>query len=164
MTLSFRCAALTFMASLVVIAGNVAAASRDAYALQDKATIEACIEKAQRNSQHARVCIGEATRVCETLREMANQAGIKDCMKREAAYWDEMLNDRYQQLMANFSKKNVKKLKAMQRSWIAWRKEKCELPYMLYEGGKMAGVMAASCFMETTGIRALELDEAAIAP
>ena len=164
MTLSFRCAVLAFMASLVVIAGNVAAASRDTYTLQDKTTIEACIEKAQRNSQHARACIGEATSVCETLREMANQAGVKDCMKREAAYWDEMLNDRYQQLMTNFSKRNAKKLKAMQRSWIAWRKEKCELSYMLYEGGTMAGVMAASCFMETTGIRALELDEAAIAP
>ena len=164
MTLSFRFAAFSFLALLVVIASNATAASRDTYKLQDKATIETCIEEAQRKSQHARACIGEATKICETLREMANQAGIEDCMKREAAYWDEMLNDRYQKLMANFSKKNAKKLKAMQHSWIAWRKEKCELAYMLYEGGSMASVMAASCMMETTGVRALELDEATIAP
>jgi uncharacterized protein YecT (DUF1311 family) len=164
MTLSFRFFALAIMASLVVFPAKTGAASRDTYTLQDKATIEACLEKARRNSQHARVCIGEATSVCETLREMANQAGIQDCMKREAAYWDKILNDRYQQLLANFSKKNAEKLKAMQRSWLAWRKEKCELPYMLYEGGSMARVMAANCMMETTGIRALELDEAAIAP
>ena len=164
MTLSFRFVALAILASLVVIATKAEAASSDNYTLQDKATIEACLAKARRNSQHARGCIGEATRVCETLREMANQAGIQDCMKREAAYWDKILNDRYQQLLANISKKNTVKLKAMQRSWLAWRKEKCKLAYMIYEGGSMARVMAANCMMETTGIRALELDEAAIAP
>ena len=164
MSSSFRFIALTTMALLIVTAGHVAAAKRGSYTLQDKATIEACLKKAQRNAQHARACIGEATKVCETLREMANQAGIKDCMQRETAYWDEILNDRYRQLLANFSKKNANKLKAMQRSWIAWRTKKCELPYMLYEGGSIAGVMAVNCIMETTGIRALELDEAAIAP
>lgn len=143
---------------------TIPADARNGYTLQEKATIKACIEKAQRNSQHARVCIGEATQVCETLREMANQAGIQDCMSREAAYWDEILNDRYQKLMANFSKTNARKLQAMQRRWIDWRKEKCQLPAMLYEGGSMANVMAANCMMETTAIRALELDEAVIAP
>lgn len=154
---------LLLATALIGATGTTSTASGK-YTLQDKATIEQCIQKTQRNSQHARACIGQATRVCETLREMASSAGIKDCMMRENAYWDEILNDRYRQLMAAFSKKNAKKLKAMQRSWLAWRKEKCELPYMLYEGGSMAGVLAAGCIMETTAVRALELDEAAMAP
>lgn len=156
----------TFAAVLVAAAmtGNALAASRAGYTRADKAEIDQCISRAQRNSQHVRICIGVASLACERQPEMASNAGIKDCLARENAYWDEILNARYQQLMGNFSKENAKKLQAMQRNWIAWRKEKCELPYLLYEGGTMAGVMAASCFMETTAIRALELDEAAIAP
>jgi len=160
----FRSAVIGAVACLIAGSGTAEAASRAGYTRADMAEIDSCIVKAQKNSQHARVCIGAAAQVCERQPEMASNAGIKDCLTRENAYRDEILNDRYQQLMRNFSDQNAKKLQAMQRSWIAWRKEKCELPYMLYEGGTMAGVMSTSCFMETTAIRALELDEAAIAP
>ncbi len=164
MNLSFRFAVIVAIAALFVNSGSRAAEPHHTYTSGDKAEIEACLKTAQRKAQRATVCVGVAARACERLPEMSSSAGIKDCSLRENAYWDEILNDRYQQLIANFSKKNAKKLRAMQRTWIAWRKEKCELPYMLYEGGSMAGVLAADCIMATTGDRALELDAAVIAP
>lgn len=164
MTLRACLAVIAAATPLLMAASEVTAAPGVGYSAQDKATIETCIETAQRNAQRANVCIGTAAQACESLPEMASTMGMRDCYERENAYWDEMLNDRYQKLLVNFSKTNAEKLRAMQRTWIAWRTQKCEMPYMLFEGGSMAGPMAAYCVMETTGERALELDQALIAP
>lgn len=164
MNLLVRFAALFTAVGLLVTSASHAAEPRDGYKPEDKAALKTCLETAQRDAQRASVCIGQAARACESSPENSSSAGLKHCSLRENAYWDEILNDRYQQLLARFSDKNAKKLRAMQRTWIAWRKEKCELPYMLYEGGSVAGVLAADCIMATTGERALELDAAVIAP
>lgn len=158
-------AAITATLPLILaLTAPLSAGGSNAFKPEDKAAIDACLERAQRNAQHATRCIGEAARACEEQPDMGSTAGMRDCFLRENAVWDEKLNASFQQLLGNLSKKHGGKLRTMQRTWIKWRTEKCEMPYLLYEGGSIAGPLAAECIMETTALRAVELERAAIAP
>ncbi|MCH9808152.1 MAG: DUF1311 domain-containing protein [Alphaproteobacteria bacterium] len=149
---------------LLILAGVANAGQQAGYKPVDKGAIEACLEKARRDNRHATRCIGVAARACEEQPDMGSTAGMRDCYVRENAVWDELLNGSYKQLLDNLSKKSGNKVRDMQRTWIKWRKQKCEMPYLLYEGGSMAGPMASWCVMETTAMRALDLEKAAISP
>lgn len=81
-------------------------------------------------------------------------------MQRETVIWDEMLNRAYGELRASLSKEGAAKLKSMQRLWIKWRDVKCEMPYLIYEGGTIASPVAAQCVLRATAIRAIELRQA----
>ena len=73
--------------------------------------------------------------------------------------WDELLNKRYQRLKAAVSNSGASKLQLMQRAWIKWREAKCEMSYILFEGGSMAGPLAAGCVLKATALRAVELGD-----
>ena len=126
----------------------------------DRAAIKHCLDAAAEKSLSLTSCIGVAASECEKLPEMVSTRGLTDCSLRENALWDERLNSRYQVLRAELSEQSAKKLRDIQRTWIAWRKEKCELPYLLFEGGSIARVLAAQCVMRATALRAIELDAA----
>ncbi len=126
----------------------------------DRAAISYCLDAGAENSLSLISCIGVAASACEKKPEMASTRGLTDCSIRENAVWDERLNSRYQVLRAELSEQSARKLRDIQRTWIAWRKEKCELPYLLFEGGSIARVLAAQCVMRATALRAIELDAA----
>ena len=60
MTLRACLAVIAAATPLLMAASEVTAAPGAGYSAQDKATIETCIETAQRNAQRANVCIGTA--------------------------------------------------------------------------------------------------------
>jgi uncharacterized protein YecT (DUF1311 family) len=153
-------ALMTSVPVFVTVVGSSAAA-RDTFAPEDKTSVHECLKSTRAQSKPARNCIGAASRICEEKPGMESTAGMRDCYLRESAVWEELLNERYRALLGELSKKGAEKLRDIQRVWITWREEKCQLPYLLFEGGTMAIPASAYCFMETTAERALELDEAA---
>lgn len=140
---------------------GTSAAERDTFAPEDKAAVDDCLKAARAQTQRLASCIGIASAACQKKPGMESTAGMRDCYIRESAVWEQMLNQRYDALSARLSEASAQKLREIQRAWTAWREEKCQMPYLLYEGGTIAVPSSAYCFMEVTAERALELDEAA---
>lgn len=126
----------------------------------DMQIVANCLKAAGDNYGRATACIGQASAACQEDPNQQSTLGMSDCFRREDAVWDKRLNTAYGKLGGLFSAQSVRKLRDMQRAWIKWRDAKCEMPYLIYEGGTMAQPMAASCRMEATALRSLELEQA----
>lgn len=79
-----------------------------------------------------------------------------NCVGEETKYQDSLLNKNYKTVIAQLSLDRQKQLKEAQRLWVKYRDANCNF-YVDPEGGTMAVLNSASCFMETTAQRAKEL-------
>ena len=75
---------------------------------------------------------------------------------REKLVWDSILNDSFRRLRATLDDKQQRKMREMQRAWIASRDKTCGFIYDYFEGS-MANPMMAACSSRETGRRALFL-------
>ncbi len=132
-----------------------------AYEASDKAAVEDCLAASAGDFGKETRCIGVAYSACEKEPDSASTAGMVGCAAREEAVWDEMLNAHYGALRKLFSADAADKLRDMQRTWIEWRDAKCEMPYLVHEGGSIARPMLAYCRMEATALRSMELGQVA---
>lgn len=119
--------------------------------------ITACLAEARRRESPREDCIGKVIDRCMEQPGGHSTAGMRACAERELTIWDDRLNRHYQRLSKALDGKAARKLRDTQRLWIKWRDAKCEMPYVLFEGGTMAGPMSSDCRMRTTGRRAIEL-------
>ena len=149
---------VSFIAALALQSG-ISAEPSDV----DRAYLMAC---APRNSQIPSVsgCIGMVSSVCqETEEEGFTTYGMGVCSQRELAIWDERLNAAYSTLMTNYrsdeySANRATALQEAQRLWISYRDAECEQEALVFEGGTAAGLVYASCLIDFTAKRALELE------
>jgi uncharacterized protein YecT (DUF1311 family) len=94
-----------------------------------------------------------------------NQAEMNQCAGRDAAEADEDLNLVYKQVVAHFEQmdrdsettEGVKRLRAAQRAWVAFRDAQCSLAGYEALGGSMETLLVAGCEAELTKARAAEL-------
>ncbi|MDS9467792.1 lysozyme inhibitor LprI family protein [Paracoccus sp. MBLB3053] len=123
----------------------------------DGSVVEACFQSA-RNGAVDPDCIGFAARLCQG-REGETTVAIGQCVMAETKAWDALLNREYKETRDQFARIPAlgDKLKAAQRGWIEMRDADCDIAYDRYEGGSMRSISAASCQMEHTARRALEL-------
>jgi len=119
--------------------------------------VAACTAKARKAETNSEACIGQVAERCMEEPKMGSTHGQRDCAGRENAIWDKTLNRRYKRLAKALSAKGAIKLRNTQRIWLKWRKAKCEMPYVLFEGGSIAGPMASFCVMRATALRTIEL-------
>ena len=126
----------------------------------DHRAVTACLQKATENEQHATRCIGVAAQACLKDPDMGSTLGMVGCHLRETGVWDKFLNAHFKTLRDRLPEKRAAKVHEIQRTWIKWRDDKCEMPYILFDGGTMAQPMAAACKMEATALRAIELRRA----
>lgn len=124
---------------------------------RDLRRVEACLARMAKRKGSPYGCIGQISKACMEQPGGYSTLGMKVCTDRETDAWDRLLNRNYQLLRKKFPEAAAEKLKEIQRAWIEWKGTKCELGYVLFEGGTLAGVVAGSCVMETTAIRAIEL-------
>jgi uncharacterized protein YecT (DUF1311 family) len=80
---------------------------------------------------------------------------IAECMSAEAKLWDRRLNVAYGALRTRLNKNEFATLQAFQRAWIAERDATCR---DTGENGTMGRVVAASCNLRFTVLRAVELE------
>lgn len=123
----------------------------------DADTITSCIKTEQDAGRDARSCAGRISEPC--MKELGGDStlGMRMCLDRETKVWDALLNQEYQALISHLEGNGLKKVKAAQRAWIAGRDADCEVPYGLFEGGTIAGPMAAQCMLDATADRVLQL-------
>lgn len=100
-------------------------------------------------------CIGVVSTKCVQDKNGVDVDGVESgCYSREAAVWDQKLNDNYKQALAALEDDAAANLKKVQKAWIAYRDATCDQPYITFQGS-MAGPMEAWCQVDLTARQAL---------
>ena len=93
-------------------------------------------------------------RVNECIQKDSSTAGMIQCIDAEFAIQDKLLNQNYKKAISVLNDENKKKLKDIQRKWVAYKEAKCPfVPPM----GTLYAVTAADCYLQMTKERAREL-------
>ncbi len=123
---------------------------------RDSAAIQDCIKTKGAGHWNWENCLGTVSDVC--LKDEASMATseIIACIMREQLVWDDILNDSFRRLRETLDNKQQRKLRDMQRAWIASRDKTCTF-FWDYFQGSMASPMSAACTSRETGRRALFL-------
>ncbi|MCW2307223.1 lysozyme inhibitor LprI family protein [Rhodobium gokarnense] len=149
-------------ALFLFFAANVAVAASDDPAEpspEDHQAVQECLE-ASRGAETLKIaadCIGVVANPCLDVPDNQTTYGMASCLQREERIWDSLLNDWYGSARQYLSAELKRQFRDVQRAWIAWRDAKCGFEHAKYEGGTLGTVTGASCMLETTGARALEL-------
>lgn len=123
----------------------------------DDATVRQCFDNATGTDPD---CIGDAANACqEATPGGSTTRGISECLMAEMRVWDGLLNDEYAGAREQYAAQDElpQKLQAAQRAWIAFRDADCAFAYDKYGGGSMRVIASASCQMNHTAQRALDL-------
>ena len=132
---------------------------------EDEIEIQSCIEGVRDYNSTAEAgqeatrdeCIGTVAAPCLDTDEGQSTMGMIGCHARELAIWDAMLNQNYSALREATSPGEFQALRDTQVKWIAYRDAKCKWPAVFFQGGTIAGPLAAACLYEATARRAFEL-------
>ena len=98
--------------------------------------------------------------------------GMVMCTAAETQVWDRFLNAEYRSTMSALNAMDVDEaqyfpefakredsLRDAQRAWITFRDAECGLAYAMWGSGSMRNIAAATCQLEMTAKRTLELQE-----
>lgn len=165
---------LRFAACLAVVCAAPAWADQPD-PVADTSLVEACLE----NVSIAREdgvdmtdadCIGVAASACMEQPGGESTAGMVDCTGQEYDFWDGMLNDSYQALMARGEDWDPSTIPGgsaeiapnmlvtkMQRDWIAYRNSSCMWQSRPWDGGTIVNVAHAGCMLDQVAAQALRL-------
>ena len=108
-------------------------------------------------------CIGVVSTPClqrDPGGASGNTADMLDCLTREQRVWDERLNAAYKTMMQACQGKDDKFCAArrkLERAWIAYRDDLCDLPYEEH-GGTAASLDFADCMLSETARQAIWLE------
>ena len=117
-------------------------------------------------------CIGHAADACMLENPQGETTmGMGFCLSGEWEWWDARLNAAYGALMEKHVAGDAQMkaeglevpsvagaLRDMQRAWIVWRDASCDYERAQWAGGTGGVPATAACFMQHTGVRALELE------
>lgn len=125
----------------------------------DTQLVTACLGNAGGASSEAAECIGVAAQACMTQPDGETTAGMVFCMGQEAEFWDKMLNDRYDAVLAKDKQAGASGdlLRQMQRDWIAYRDASCLWQAQPWIGGTMVQLVHTDCILDEVGRQALRL-------
>jgi len=123
---------------------------------KDAAAIQDCVKVKTGHNWAWEQCIGRVSETCLKDEASMPPSEVIACYAREQAVWDDILNQSYKALRERLGEKQVRKLRDMQRAWIASRDKICGFIYDYFEGS-MANPMMAACTSRATGMQALFL-------
>jgi uncharacterized protein YecT (DUF1311 family) len=141
---------------LVALLGASPALAQDKPAAKDSAAIEKCIKTKTGRHWAWEQCIGLISEPCSKNEGSMTPSEVMACADRERAVWDDILNTSFRQLSERLDEEQVRKLREMQRAWIASRDKTCGFLYDYFQGS-MANPMIAHCLSRVTGMQALFL-------
>jgi uncharacterized protein YecT (DUF1311 family) len=150
--------ALFLVFSAPVLAGDAT------FTDEDDATLSTCVEAAgialrSGGDVSETDCIGITSTVCMATAEGRSTLGTTQCAYAEGAWWDMLLNARYQSLREDLSPSLFETLRDAQRAWIAFRDADCQVRYDFWEGGSIRNPIIANCLLNKTANRAIELGD-----
>lgn len=120
--------------------------------------MEQCLNSAVERDARPEECIGFVAVRCGDTAGDTTVAMI-ECLAREHAFWDRLLNQAYGDIRAAGDDASKSGLRDVQRQWIDWRKANCDWKASVFQGGSLAGVVANQCWNEETARRAIDLVE-----
>lgn len=141
----------------------------------DVSIVEACLENAMIAREDGVAadlhdCIWLAANACMKQPGGNSTAGMIGCTAQETDYWDMLLNQSYQQRMAEAQDWRpddipggtediapATLLRQMQRDWIAYRDLMCSWRSDPWQGGSIVNVLRAGCMLDATAEQALLL-------
>ncbi len=126
-------------------------------AADDATTITACVDTERKANRDGRACIGRISDPCLEGSGSDTTQSMVECLDGETKIWDGLLNADYQSLLKSLAKPAADSVRDAQRAWIASRDADCKVPYDLYEGGTIARIDSASCVLDHTAGRVLQL-------
>lgn len=142
---------------VLVIVPILLAAAAPAIA-DDAEVIAACLRDAREaDNGKPHDCIGRIADACLDKPENQSTHAMVACSDKEAEIWDALLNAEYQRLLGAVEGKTKDDIVKAQRQWLALRDADCAIPYALFDGGTMAQPIGASCVMENTAERMLQV-------
>jgi uncharacterized protein YecT (DUF1311 family) len=143
--------------SIVALIGPALAEVDAATADANSRAVRACTDKEFEANRDGRACIGRISDPCLEKPENSSTQAMADCVRAETAAWDRLLNADYKDLLAVLNAKAKESVMAAERAWIAARDADCKVPYDIFEGGTMAQLDGASCDLDRTATRLLQV-------
>jgi len=123
---------------------------------------EACLQEAVGPGER-HDCIGASANQCMMQTPGGESTvGMGGCLARERAYWDDLLNETYQQLRAQHAQGDAvltDNLRTMQRAWLTYRDARCDYEYVQWGGGTGGGPAILACLMQTTAEQVFVLEQ-----
>ena len=141
---------------VVLLAASPTLAQSDKPDAKDSAVVQECIKAKTGRNWAWESCLGVISERCVKDEMAMPPSEIIACYDRERAVWDDILNKSFKSLREGLEDKQIRKLRDMQRAWIASRDKSCAFLYDYFEGS-MANPMMAACLSRETGRRALYL-------
>ncbi|GAB5446623.1 lysozyme inhibitor LprI family protein [Gymnodinialimonas sp.] len=86
------------------------------------------------------------------------QIALTECASRDLSFWDGLLNNAYQQVIATLDAPQEENLRAAQRAWITFRDLTCDMEAARFEGGSIAPMIGLDCHARLTERRARDLE------
>lgn len=142
--------------SVVLLAAASASAQSDKPDAKNSVVIQDCIKTKTGRHWNWENCIGIISEVCAKDEASMPPQEVMACYTREQTVWDDILNESFRRLREALDDKQQRKLREMQRAWIASRDKTCGFIYDYFEGS-MANPMIAACLSRATGMQALFL-------
>jgi uncharacterized protein YecT (DUF1311 family) len=149
-----RRANLALLAVLLLAAP--AFAQSDKPDARDSAAIQNCVKTKTGRNWSWEKCIGIVSEPCVKDEGAMPPSEVMACYEREKLVWDSILNESFRRLRETLDDKQQRKMREMQRAWIASRDKSCGFIYDYFDG-TMANPMMAACLSRETGRRALFL-------
>lgn len=87
----------------------------------------------------------------------SSTVAMSECIKAETQVQDQRLNRVYKQLMGKLDAGQQKRLRDVQRTWLAYRDGNCQF-HVQASGGTLAQLEGGTCVMDMTRDRAAELE------
>lgn len=86
------------------------------------------------------------------------QQGINHCLGEQHAFWDRLLNEAYQQVIATRGDEDEERLREAQRAWVIYRDATCEMEAARMLGGSGEPMLRFGCLARLTERRARDLE------
>ena len=142
---------------VLMLAAAPGGAQNPKQAAADSKAIQSCIKSVKGSvARNAERCIDTIAGPCLKRPGALSTADMVQCAGREAAVWDDILNETFRRLRDKLDEQQKAKLRDMQRAWIDSRDRTCAF-YDDYHQGTIARPMSALCVNRETARRALFL-------
>jgi uncharacterized protein YecT (DUF1311 family) len=154
--IAIRLALSALVAAGVLLVAAPVIAQNPKQAGQDSKAIQSCVKSVKGAATKAERCIGTVADPCLKRPGALSNADMVACAGREAAVWDDILNETFRRLGDKLDAEQKVKLRDMQRAWVESRDRTCAF-YYDYHQGSIAVPMSALCVNRETARRALFL-------
>ena len=128
------------------------------------ADLERCLADTPDNPHS---CAGRLANRCQEAPDGGTTIGIVACLSQESDLWDQLLNTRYEATMRATREEAdeigrdgpdaVASLRDAQRKWIGYRDAECGRLHDRWSGSTIRSIVHASCVLEQTAARAIDL-------